>query len=182
MLTAGVEGAVGGDLPRPATGRCPQSIGSKVPSRITNALVEAVFTASARVTARAARRPTASVMYRYAVVVPTPNPTAIRALGAPPAGGRGSVTAPQMRQHQESLPSRGQPAPARALFEPMCSQFTGEEAQGRGGQINAGWVDKDAEAPGRTAWIRHPPVYQELLYVRTPSVPHGKQVGKRSVT
>jgi hypothetical protein len=105
---------------------------------------------------------------------------------AEPCGELGvCMTAPQMGQNQRCLPSRGQPSPSRALLAATCGQFTSEESQGRGGQIGAGWVDKHAEAPGRTAWTRHSPVYQELPYLRTPPLPPttvlSRQVGKGSV-
>jgi hypothetical protein len=39
----------------------------------------------------------------------------------------------------------------------------GQLAQGRGGHIDAGRVDKHAEAPGRTGDLGREPVYHELL-------------------
>jgi len=41
------------------------------------------------------------------------------------------------------------------------SHAGGQVAQGRGGHIDAGRVDKDAEAPGRTGDLGREPVYQE---------------------
>jgi CBS domain protein len=61
------------------------------------------------------------------------------------------------------------------------SQAGGQVAQGRGGHIDAGRVDKHPEAPGRTGDLGHEPVYQELLHVRTPTPPQPPdppQVGK----
>jgi hypothetical protein len=51
------------------------------------------------------------------------------------------------------------------------SHAGGQVAQGRGGHIDAGRVDKHAEAPGRTVDLGREPVYQELLHVRTPTPP-----------
>jgi hypothetical protein len=49
------------------------------------------------------------------------------------------------------------------------SKAGGQVAQDRGGHIDAGRVDKHAEAPGRTGDLGREPVYQELLHVRTPT-------------
>jgi hypothetical protein len=67
LVFAGVEGQAGGD---------PIDRSSRVPARTTNALAEAAVTAVARSGARAASRPTASVMNRYTVLTPTSNPAA----------------------------------------------------------------------------------------------------------
>src|SRR6266851_7852753 len=66
------------------------------------------------------------------------------------------------------------------------SQAGGQVAQGRGGHIDAGRVDKHAEAPGRTGDLGREPVYQELLHVRTPTPTSTTrprtQAGKGSLT
>ena len=49
------------------------------------------------------------------------------------------------------------------------SQAGGQVAQGRGGHVAAGRVDKHAEAPGVTGNLGREPVDQELLHVRTPT-------------
>ena len=103
-------------------------------------------------------------------------------LGDAPVGGGGAhlepgrelsvgVTASQVGQHQQRLPSGGQPTPSGALITAVCGQFTSEVAQCRAGQIDAGWVDKHAEAPGGTGDLGREPVYQELLHVQTPPPP-----------
>ena len=66
------------------------------------------------------------------------------------------------------------------------SQAGGQVAQGRGGHIDAGRVDKHAEAPGRTGDLGREPVYKELLHVRTPTPTSTTrprtQAGKGSLT
>src|SRR6266536_6396234 len=66
------------------------------------------------------------------------------------------------------------------------SQAGGQVAQDRGGHIDAGRVDKHAEAPGWTGDVGLEPVYQELLHVRTPTPTSNTrprtQVGKGSLT
>src|SRR5713226_3485049 len=66
------------------------------------------------------------------------------------------------------------------------SHAGGQVAQGRGGHIDAGRVDKHAEAPGRTGDLGREPVYQELLHVRTPTPTSTTrprtQAGKGSLT
>jgi hypothetical protein len=64
-------------------------IGSRVPSSSTNAFVDAVRAASARVGARAARNSTASATYRWAVVVPMRNRLRAGRTGGRCEGGRG---------------------------------------------------------------------------------------------
>jgi hypothetical protein len=58
-----------------------RSMGGRVPSRMTNAVVRAVRAAVVMSGARVARTSMASVTYRYTVVVPTPNSAASWAWG-----------------------------------------------------------------------------------------------------
>lgn len=85
--------------------------------------------------ASAARRSTASRMYRYAVAIPTRKP----AVG---------VAAAQVGQDEQGLPATGQAAQPGADPVAVTCEETGEVLQGTTGQINTGRVEKHAEAPG----------------------------------
>lgn len=98
-----------------------RSIGSRAPSSSTNAFDDAVRTASATVGARAARTSTASVMYRYAVVVPMPNPAASWAYGWAVA---------EMGKGEQGLSTGTQAPPAGTELWAALSGLGGQEAQG----------------------------------------------------
>ncbi|GAA3596616.1 hypothetical protein GCM10022295_91820 [Streptomyces osmaniensis] len=126
-----------------------RSIDRSVPSRITNAFVDAVRIASARVGARSARR--------------------FGSLGDIPVGGRGSHAAsgcelgirvphPQVGKCEQSLPARVQTPPAGADHSTALPQTSGEEAQSRTGHVDARRVDKHAK-----------PLVETVLLVENPS-------------
>jgi hypothetical protein len=116
-----------------------RSIGSRVPSRTTNALGGGGL--------------------HYFGEVRGEGGQDIDGLGDAPVGGGGAdveprgelstggelsigVTTQQTGQNQQGLPSNGQPTPTCSAFPAANPKACGQVAQGRGGHVDAGRVDK----------------------------------------
>ncbi|GGW86207.1 hypothetical protein GCM10010320_79910 [Streptomyces caelestis] len=52
------------------------------------------------------------------------------------------VSAPQMGQYEQGLPTRWEPAPPRSSLARSRDQQVGQEPQGGAGQVDTRWVDK----------------------------------------
>ncbi len=150
-------------------------MGSRVPSKITNALALPVLVACRSVGARAAGTSMASATYRCAVATPD-----VKGSGQAGVG----VAAAQVGQSRQSLTARTQPPPARSQLGAARCEVEGQQTQGRSGQVDRRTVDKHDEAPGRaTGDLGREPVYQELhCYVEPPASTCTalRQVGKDS--
>lgn len=72
------------------------------------------------------------------------------------------VTAPQVGQGEQGLTCHGKPPPPRPDVPAPGPQFSGQEPQGAGGQVDRGRIDKHAKLLANTGDLGRESIYQEL--------------------